>query len=298
MTDLPGGLAARPATFDDVDAVTSLVAACELAVHGGSDTDRSEVEAYWRQPSFDLAADTLLVFECDRVVAEAEVLHGRRADVNVHPGACGRGIGTALLKWTEERARAVGSKLFGQSVPDENHAAVELLTGHGYARLWTSWVLEIDLSERPPEPTLPDGLAIRDFVPGRDDHEVYETIETAFDGPYHDPSTFEDWAATTIGRGGFEPWQMQLAVDGEEVVGAALFGVYPDGGWVNQLAVRSSHRGRGLGRALLQHAFVSSFDRGAGRARLVTDSRTGALGLYKRVGMHVTRWYTHFAKEL
>jgi hypothetical protein len=31
---------------------------------------------------------------------------------------------------------------------------------------------------------------------------------------------------------------------------------------------------------------------------LSTDSRTGALGLYERVGMKVTRSYTHFAKEL
>ena len=298
MIHLPEGLAAHPVTFDDVDAVTSLVTACELAVHGESDTDRSEVEAYWRQPSFNLAADSLLVSEGDRVVAKAEILHGRRADVNVYPSARGRGIGTALLKWTEERARAVGSKLLGQTVPDEDHSAVELLTGHGYARLWTSWVLEVGLGERPPEPLLPGGLAIRDFAPGRDDHEVYEMIETAFDWPHHDPSTFEDWAATTIGQGGFEPWQMPVVVYDEEVVGAAFLGVYPDGGWVGQLAVRRSHRGRGLGRALLQQAFVSFFDRGAMRARLVTDSRTGALGLYERVGMHVTRWYTHFAKEL
>lgn len=298
MIPLPEGFAARPTTFDDVEAVTRLIAACELAIHGEIDSDRSEVEAFWRQPSFDLAADSLLVFEADRLVAEAEIFHGLRAEVSVHPGARGRGVGTMLLAWTEERARAVGSKLLGQTVPDENREAVKLLTGNGYTRLWTSWVLEIGLGERPPEPVLPDGLAIRDFAPGRDDHEVHEMIETAFDWPHHDRSTFEDWAATTIGRENFEPWQMQIAVDGEEIVGAAAVGVYPDGGWVDQLAVRSSHRGRGLGRALLQRAFVSFFDRGARRARLSTKSSTGALGLYERVGMHVTRWYTHYAKEL
>jgi GNAT superfamily N-acetyltransferase len=295
---LPEGLAARPATLDDAAAVTRLVAACELAVHGETETDRSEVEAYWRQPSFDLAVDSLLVFEGDRPVAEAEVLHGRRAEVNVYPGARGRGIGTALLAWTEERARAVGSKLLGQTVPDEDRSAVELFTGRGYARLWTSWVLEVGLRERPPEPTLPGGLAIRDFALGRDDHEVHEMIETAFEEwPYHDPWPFEDWAATTIHREDFEPWQMPLVVDGGEAVGAAFLGIYPDAGWVGQLAVRRSHRGRGLARALLQHAFVVFLDRGARRAQLSTDSRTGALGLYERVGMHVTRSYAHYAKE-
>jgi len=210
---LPEGLAARPTTFEDVEAVTRLIAACELTVHGEIDTDRSEVEVSWRQPSFDLAADSLLVFEADRLVAEAEIFHGLRAEVSVHP-------------------------------------------------------------------------------------EVHELIETAFDRPHHDRSTFEDWAATTIGREDFEPWKMQVAVDGEEIVGAAAAGVHPDGGWVDQLAVRSSHRGRGLGRALLQRSFVSFFDRGAWRARLSTKSSTGALGLYERVGMHVTRWYTHYAKEV
>jgi GNAT superfamily N-acetyltransferase len=294
---LPEGLSARSATFDDVDAVTSLVAACELAIHGEADTNRSEIDGVWRQPSFDIAADSLLALEGDRVLAEAEVLHGRRAEVHVHPEARGRGIGTALLAWTEDRARAVGSKVLGQTVPDADPAAVELLKIHGYTKSWTSWVLEIHLRERPPTPDLPDGIEIRRFVPGRDEHDAHDTIEGSFDWPDRVPESFDDWAATTIGREDFEPWQMRLAVDGGEVVGAVLFGLYPDGGWVDQLAVRPPHRGRGLGRALLEQAFMACFDRGATRARLATHSRTDALGLYEHAGMHVTRWYAHFARE-
>ena len=41
-----------------------------------------------------------------------------------------------------------------------------------------------------------------------------------------------------------------------------------------------------------------SWDRGDRVCGLSTDSRTGALGLYENVGMHVTRSYTNLTKAL
>jgi mycothiol synthase len=49
---------------------------------------------------------------------------------------------------------------------------------------------------------------------------------------------------------------------------------------------------------LLQRAFRINWDRGERRVGLNTDSRTGALGLYEKVGMSVKRSYTHRAKRL
>jgi ribosomal protein S18 acetylase RimI-like enzyme len=92
---------------------------------------------------------------------------------------------------------------------------------------------------------------------------------------------------------------LPVVVDRDQIVGAAFLIVYPgDTGWVQQIAVRKDHRGRGLGRALLQHAFGEFFRRGERRAGLSTDSRTGARTLYEHVGMRVTSSYTHYAKEL
>jgi GNAT superfamily N-acetyltransferase len=71
-----------------------------------------------------------------------------------------------------------------------------------------------------------------------------------------------------------------------------------DEGWVNQVAVRRDQRGLGLGRALLASSFAAARERGATRFGLSTDSRTGALGLYERVGMTARLTYTHWAKRL
>jgi ribosomal protein S18 acetylase RimI-like enzyme len=49
---------------------------------------------------------------------------------------------------------------------------------------------------------------------------------------------------------------------------------------------------------LLLTAFQRSFDRGYRHTRLSTDSKTGALTLYERIGMHVTRSFTHLAIDL
>ena len=71
-----------------------------------------------------------------------------------------------------------------------------------------------------------------------------------------------------------------------------------DFGYVAQLAVRRDQRGRGLARALLVDAFERARAHGAVRSELSTDSRTGALGLYEKVGMVVTKTYHHWQKNL
>ena len=67
---------------------------------------------------------------------------------------------------------------------------------------------------------------------------------------------------------------------------------------MDKLAVAATHRHRGVARALLQTAFRRSFERGYDHTSLTTDSRTGALSLYERVGMHVTRSFTNWGLDL
>ncbi len=68
-----------------------------------------------------------------------------------------------------------------------------------------------------------------------------------------------------------------------------------DLGYVAKLAVHRDHRGRGLARALLVDSFAVAREYGASRSELSTDSRTGALGLYEKVGMEVTSLWRHWA---
>jgi GNAT superfamily N-acetyltransferase len=60
-------------------------------------------------------------------------------------------------------------------------------------------------------------------------------------------------------------------------------------GWCNGLGVRRPSRRRGLGLALLRHAFRELRSRGLSCAGLGVDGSnpTGAVQLYERAGMHV-----------
>jgi ribosomal protein S18 acetylase RimI-like enzyme len=98
-------------------------------------------------------------------------------------------------------------------------------------------------------------------------------------------------------RTGFVPADLVIAVDGARVVGGAFL-IDSDEIWIDKLAVAATYRHRGIARALLGTAFRRSFDRGYDHTSLSTDSRTGALTLYERVGMRVTRSFTNWAIDL
>ena len=296
---LPAGLVARAPLFSEAAEVTAVVAACEAVDVGLAEIDVEDVRSDWRRASFDLEADAVVVLSGDRVVAQAEVFRGWRAEANVHPDLWGRGVGSWLLGWTEERATAAGSARVGQTLSDTDLRAVGLVRAAGYEPRHTAWVLRIENTSPPARPRLPRGTRIRDFASGQDDQVVFRLIDEAFnEWPDREPSTFGDWAAKTICLPGFEPWHLPVAVLDGEIVGAAHLITYDDEGWIGQLAVQRQARGRGIARALLQHSFGAFFARGKHTCGLSTDSRTGALGLYERAGMRVTRSYTHYAKAL
>ncbi len=300
LIELPAGLTSRPATIGDVDAMTELIAACELDADGDAEIEGEDLVVDFARSGFEPALDTLLVFDGDALVACAEVWR-HRAEADVHPAHRGRGIGTRLLAWAEGRARELGSPTIGQTVTDANAAAIELFGLNGYVARFASWILEIRLDAGPPpEPDFPDGIRVRTFEPGRDDREVFRLIDAAFnEWPDRDePWSYEDWRTLVIDRPSFASEISPLAIDGDEIVGAALCFDVPGEGWVNQLATKATHRHRGIARALLQHAFGGFHSRGKTLCGLNTDSRMGALALYEKVGMSVRRSYTRYSKQL
>ncbi len=138
------------------------------------------------------------------------------------------------------------------------------------------------------------------FEPGRDDEQVFRLTDDAFNEwpDREEPWSYEDWRTLVIERPSFAAEASPLAFDGDEIVGAALCFDVPGEGWVQQLATKATHRHRGIARALLQHAFGGFHARGKTVCGLNTDSRTGALGLYEKVGMRVRRSYTRYSKQL
>jgi len=93
-------------------------------------------------------------------------------------------------------------------------------------------------------------------------------------------------------------------MDGEEVAGICLCRSHgyddPDVGYVNTLGVRRFWRKRGIGLALLRHAFCELYQRGQRKAGLGVDAEnlTGALRLYENAGMYIYRVFDRYEKEL
>jgi mycothiol synthase len=240
------------------------------------------------------------VFDADRLVAYAEVIQ-KRAEAVVAPAERGRGIGSALARWTWDAARTTGWDHVGQTVSDSEHQAQSLFEWLGYERRHTSWILRIDLDDESTAPTLPDGLLFNGHRPGIDDLQIFDVLETAFSAwEGREPNVFEDWRARFLDREEVRPELQVLVADGERIVGVSINYDYADDveGWVEQLAVHPTYQGRGIGRALLEESFRRFRAMGRRACGLSTDSRTGALGLYEHVGMRVRKSYSRWNKRL
>ena len=295
---LPSGLAERPLTLADSAGVFDVMAAQEQHDSGHVTIEEADIVADWQRPSYDVSASTVGVLDGDRLVAYAEVMGGDRGDAAVHPAYRGRGIGTALATWMQQRAREGGASVVGMPVPQGSDGD-RLLAALGYRVRWESWELLLpEGTEVPPRP-LPEGYAIREATPA--DHEAcWEVVEDAFlEWSERDRTTLDDWLAGVVGRPGFQPWHLRVATDpAGTVVGVTNLWIAGEDGYVDKLAVRADQRGRGLAQALLVDAFAVTAAHGATRAGLATDSRTGALSLYEKVGMKVATTWVNRAIDL
>ena len=294
--NLPAGLSSRPLTLDDAAIVTALVVAEEKHDVGESDVTVEDVVSEWQRPSYDTAGSTIGVFDGDRLVAYADLVHPDFGYTGVLPSERGRGIGTALGDWLEALARSRGADLLSTQVP-AGGAADRLLEARGYHVRWTAWDLELPEGAEIATPPLPAGHVLRDARP--DEHElVYEVIEDAF-GEWRDRGALEDFAALVWDRPGHQPWNLRLCIDAHGApVGATHVYLSGDAGYVARIAVRKDRRGRGLAGAMLADAFALARSHGAVRCYLSTDSRTGALGLYEKVGMVVSSTWVNRALGL
>ncbi len=288
----------RPLVPQDAEAVYELMAAGEVEATGEIHIEPADIVSDWQRPSFDLATQSIGVFDADALVGYAEVVHGRRADAAVAATHRGRGIGTALARWTQRISVRDGSGLVGMPQP-VGSAGEKLLRSLGYRVLWTSWLLAMPAGTTVEPQPLPAGYEIVTAADESELRQVHGVIEDAFlEWAQRERESFEDFLAATVQRPGYEPWNVRAVRDGSgAIVGASVVLLSGEVGYVDRLAVRKDQRGRGLARALLADAFAQADAHGATRSELNTDTRTGALGLYQRVGMRVTNTWQHWVYQ-
>lgn len=298
---LPAGLTSRPLELADAQGIVDVMAAEQLADLGEVLIELADIEGDWSKPSYDLASSSVGVFDGERLVGYAEVgTQGWHGDAAVHPDYHGRGIGTWLAHAMQGLARRKGSAIVGMPVP-AGSTADRLLEGLGYHVRWQSWILELPAGSPIPDRPLPPGYALTSATPEQHP-QVWQVIEDAFlEWSVRDREPYDDWAAGVIQRPGFQPWNLRVILNpAGEVVAAAFVMLTMDDTemYVDKLATRRDQRNRGLAQALLADAYALTLQHQARKLSLSTDSRTGALGLYEKVGMVVTSDFVHRAIAL
>jgi len=301
---LPEGYVARPAAWDDLDAVVEVFNACDLVDIGVVDLVRDHIISDWRSTNYDLARDSRLVTVEGTVVAYASVggfnpTKSMETFGRVHPEHRGRGLGTAIVTWCERHALELSPSVpvVKNSVPSTDEAAKELLGGAGYAHVRTFWHMTRDLASGVEPTPEPPGVVLRRYRRGTDLRPTYEALEEAFlDHWGSEPFPFEQHEREL---GEMDPRGVAVAeVDGE-VVGVAMGRTIEGDGWVDVIGVRPPWRGRGIARALLLRVFDELASLGAASAALNVDAEntTGATRLYESAGMSVHRVWLLFEKR-
>lgn len=321
-TQLPNSYHAAPVSDETAHNVVDCINAYWRWENGGDLTNYDDFNTEWKTEGFNRDTDAITVLDpTGQVVGYADLFDIAAPHVRldtlaaVHPDHMGMGIGSFLLEWLVCRAQnnlhkaPDGAKVvIKQGINSNNHSAKELFLHKGFEATRSAYRMQIDFNGPPKEPCVPDGVTIRSLQPG----EERDVLWTAWDS-FHDhwgfvEQPFEDyykqhmfWATNDQDH---DPSLWFLALEGQEVAGVAIclpkIFEDPDMGYVNTLGVRRAWRKRGIGLALLQHAFYTFYERGKPRVGLGVDatSLTGATRLYEKAGMHVTRQYTTYELEI
>jgi mycothiol synthase len=286
----------RVPTLDDLEAAVAVINADSHRLRGRDDVDETEVRAWWTQPPpFVLAADVVLAVRDGLVVGYGDV--GDQANDGMVLWLDIRGEARAdVLAELEERAiarRASGGVI--RAVADaEDDGLARLLEARGYERIRSSYRMSIELGNRQFVPSWPDGTTVRTAAADVDEPLLHDLVQRSFADHWgFTPTRYDEWLHWLRETGPADPSLWFVAEAGAVPAGVAICRVGrhgdPAGGWVSELGVLREHRRRGLGAALLVHAFGEFQRRGLERARLGVDAEgtTGAVRLYERVGMSV-----------
>ncbi len=322
MKGLPQGYTVRPATMHDGDVILRMVNESSRRIRGRMAATPEQIRAQLVMPGIDLAQDTRLVFgpEGD-LAALATCLHFAphihvQCDGLVAEEHLGRGIGTALLAWIENRAQRAlelappdARVALMQSSDDRNSSAREFLEEHGFTACRHFVRMLIEMTAPPPQPEWPGGITVRAIDPDADLEPAFRAGREAFKDHWGHVETPLDEAMQRLHHRvendpDFDPSLRFLAEEGDRI--AAVCNASPqDGadastGYIETIGVLRPWRRRGLAKAFLLHVFHVFYERGIRKVALHVDaeSLTGATRLYEKAGMKVDEIVHAYEKEL
>jgi mycothiol synthase len=276
--------------------------------YGERVVDAAEVAHWFGLPQVEFWIATGPSGELAAYVDLQEEDEGRRywLDLREHPGRRQLGGAEVLLETAQRWAasHATPGALLRGSVSSLDEPLRRLYEKSGYRLIRHMLEMRVELEVAPVRPEWPEGTRLRTFVP-EDERRLYAADMEAFEDHWEFvPMPFDEWRASLVDHPRFDPSLWFLIEDGPELAGFCLCGGHRSGdpafGYVAALGVRWPWRRRGLGLALLRHAFGEFHRRGMTRAGLDVDAEnlTGAVRLYERAGMCIVKRRDTYEKLL
>lgn len=320
---LPAGYTARGGSIDDHKIAFELLNLHSMYMNARNDLNDPElIRLDWLNEGFNPETDLRMVFAADgTLVAFVECWLNHEPPVHpwiygcVHPDHWGRGIGSHIVTWAEDHARLALDKC----APDlrvaprsgaeaHNEKGIALFEGLGWMHIRSFYRMVTDLDTALETPVFPEGVIVRPYNPETEFEQVYQTFVDTFKdhfGFIEQPleKGLAEFKHNFVDEPGYNASVWFVAMHGDEMAGICICRPEDpedaEAGWVSELGVRREWRKRGLGYALLKHAFAAFHSAGKKRAGLGVDasSLTGALKLYERAGMRVQRQFNQYEKE-
>ncbi len=305
MTALPDGWSTRRPTLADVPDILKMVQASDIASVGAPDYTAQEVREMLTAPNTDMAEDCWVAVDADGVIVGWAYPHNTTGqdrdfiEVYAWPER-GEPALRPLLDLILARTAVRGAH-FGHDPYTVRAGAIATekpwiatLTDADFTFLKMHARMTISLAGVPataPEPA--PGVTVRpvDHTDEAEMRRFHGCVEEAFRDTDHHATDYETFREEIAGETSVA-WDEWLVgeVDGEfaGVLRSSDVGAEDNGGWVKALAVLRPYRRRGVGEALLRHAFAIYAGKGRTEAGLGVDleNPTAAARLYRSVGMH------------
>lgn len=309
--DYPG-LASANQALRDRAGIEEVATAASMAVH------------YDHLVNCDPAMDMVVVERAGSIVAYARVewrdqVDGTRSLATIcaiHPAEWGRGIGTSLLTWQEDRLRAIAGALpdaatkparLVASTWGGDERATALLTTSGWTQVARGYEMVRPTLDAIPDLPMADGLEIRP-VDRSDQRRIWEAAVEAFrdhrDEPEPDEADIQAW----IDDPRADPSLWFVAFDGHEIAGSVLGLIDAEEnahhgrerGLIAEVSTRRPWRRRGVAKALICRTLVALQARGMTSAYLGVDGANPnqAMDLYESIGFEIVSTGLDWSKPL
>ncbi len=280
----------RAPGLDDAPAVLAVLEARDRADIGVVDYTLGDLLDEWRGGDFDLTADAIVAESEEGKIVAYGVVQRPGSRAVVHPAHEGQGIGTELLRWVQERERSLGRPCHRQWTVAGNGRAEALLRAAGYRTVRSYWRMVRALEGADERPvSVPDGIALRPLDVGRDGVAVHALDRASFAAnPDYQPESLEEFRHEHLEAHNLDPELSCVAERSGRLIGVLLARRWTAEsiGFIDILAVHPDAQRRGLGTALLMHAFRRFGEAGLREAQLgVASDNPRALALYELVGM-------------